>query len=583
MILVGEGFDQRCNSMEYRRISNPLFLYLNIPKKEPTINYFRTRLKLKHELIMNFPLPKHSPVLQEPDVHYFINYCLMGGATVMPLDIDIHDPMWPGYCNPSIMWDEQDQDFKLIVRNVNYVLHGSKDPVKNHSSWGPILYSIPYEDGRNLKTRNFLGSSKDPINEPWQMKLIETRKYTPQWEFQGQEDARIVRWDGKLYTTGVRRDDNKDGHGRMELMRISEKGAIEVSRLKVKALDENAYCEKNWMPIKDMPFHYVQMANPTVVVKTDPKTGKTEEVVRKDFRKGFVDERFDLLRGSSQVVRWGDYWITIVHTCELWLTASDRKFARYHHVFMVWDQDWNIVKMSPLFNFANFGVEFTCGLEFHDGKFYIPFALEDNFVFLAIVEEEVIRKFIDNDETVRFADQKVPLCAGVQQLPIYLRIFEPINDGVVDQKFLFHIGMWYYERKFLAAAYNVFTRSIETYDYTYPERFMAARCIADLGHRDSHEIAMWMNCIMHDERRPEAYMAAAMYYKYRGGLVEALYYAQKSMECRGMNPNAPMIYYSDQTFEKLYMDCLYESPYYETAIDYYDNLGIEHDVDRRVL
>ena len=78
-------------------------------------------------------------------------------------------------------------------------------------------------------------------------------------------------------------------------------------------------------------------------------------------------------------------------------------------------------------------------------------------------------------------------------------------------------------------------------------------------------------------------MAAAMYYKYRGGLVEALYYVQKAMGCRGMNPKAPMIYYSDQTFEKLYMDCLYESPYYETAIDYYDKLDIEHDVDRRVL
>lgn len=530
-----------------------------------------------------FPKPQNPIRLQEPDVHYFVNYCLLGGATVTPLDINIHDTMWPGYCNPSIMWDEYEQNFKLIVRNVNYVLHGSLDLVKNPGSWGPIFYSIPNEDGRNLKTRNFIGSSKDPINEPFQMKLIETRPYTPQWEFQGQEDARIVRWGGKLYTTGVRRDDNKTGMGRMELMRISENGSVEISRTKVKALDENSYCEKNWMPIKDLPFHYVQMTNPTVVVKTDPKTGKTDEVVRKEFRTGFVDEKFDLLRGSSQVIRWGDYWVALVHTCELWLTASNRKFGSYHHVFVVWDNDWNIVKMSPLFKFADYGVEFTCGLELHDGKFYIPFALGDNFVYLMIVEEEIIRKFIDNDESVKYADTKASLTACVKQFPEWLRVFEPLDDNIVSQQTLFSTGMWYYNHGFLAAAYNIFSHSIEKFDYTYPERFMEARCIADLGHRDSHEIGLWMHCIMHDERRPEAYMAAAQFYKYRGRFVESQYYAQKAYECFLNKGNKRMVYYDDNMFISMYYECLQESPYYEAAMKFKDEHSINHEVDRRIL
>lgn len=533
--------------------------------------------------MLPFPNPQKQITLQEPDIKYFVNYCLMGGASVVPMDINIHDSLWPGWCNPSIMWDEQDQNFKMIIRNVNYVLHGANDPIKNWSGWGPVLYSIPNEDGRNLKTQNYIGISKNPETDPWEFELIKTDAYKPIWEFQGEEDARIVRWDGKLYTTGVRRDDNKDGRGRMELMHLSENTHKEVTRVKVKALDENSYCEKNWMPIKDMPFHYVQLANPTVVVKTDPKTGKTEEVVRKERVEGMVDERFDLLRGSSQVVRWGDYWVTLVHTCELWFTASGRKFARYCHVFVLWDNDWNIVRISPLFSFANYNVEFTCGLEYHDGKFYIPFAIEDNFVFLMTVDEEVIRKFIFNDESVEYADKTPAIIFEDSNCPTHLNVFMPVTNDVknIAQSRLFNTGMWYFNKGFLAAAYCIFTHSAELFDYTYPERFMAARCIADLGHRDNHEISMWMQAIMHDPRRPEAYMAAAMYYKYRCGYIEALYFANMAME--RLDEQKGIVYYSHEGIKSLYQDCLWESQYYENAKEYYDQINKEHDDNKRIL
>lgn len=535
---------------------------------------------------MNTPA-KCSISLQEPDVKYFVNFCLMGGATVTPLDIDIHDPMWPGYCNPSIMWDEKDQNFKMIIRNVNYVLHGATDFTKNWSNWGPVYYSIPVEDGRNLKTQNFIGVNKDPSHEPWEFQLIKTNKYTPIWEFQGEEDARIIRWDNKLYTTGVRRDDNREGRGRMELMHLSENGFQEISRVKVGAVNENSYCEKNWMPIKDMPFHYVQLANPTVVVKTDPKTGKTYEVVHKDRVEGMIDENFDLLRGSSQVVRWGDYWIALVHTCEMWWTSSERKFAKYCHVFVVWDNDWNIIKMSPLFNFANYGVEFTCGLEYHDGKFYIPFAIEDNFVFLMIADENIIRNFIDNDESVKYADTKKNIQSLDKNYMKYLNIFVPPtptidNNGI--QENLYDVAMWYYERDFKAAAYCILTRSIELFNYTYAERFMAARCIADLGHRDNHEISMWMHTIMYDPNRPEAYMAAAMYHRYRGNHIEALYYARMAIsKLKNLNSSDKLIYYDWESIEYLYNKCLFDSQYFESAVEYLRNHGDSIEDSKRVL
>ena len=533
--------------------------------------------------MMPFPKSQNPISLQEPDVKYFVNYCLMGGATVTPMDIDIQDPMWPGWCNPSIMWDEQDHNFKMIIRNVNYVLHSANNFIKNWSGWGPVLYSIPNEDGHNLKTRNFIGISNDPETDPWKFKLIETDNYKPIWEFQGEEDARIIRWDGKLYTTGVRRDDNKDGRGRMELMHINDNTYREITRVKVNAINKDSYCEKNWMPIKDMPFHYVQLANPTVVVKTNPKTGKTEEVIHKERVNRLVDEKFDLLRGSSQVIRWGDYWMTLVHTCELWYTASGRKYARYCHVFVLWDNDWNIVKMSPLFSFANYNVEFTCGLEYHDGKFYIPFAIEDNFVFLMTVDEEIIRKFIFGDESINYADKKPALIFHNPICPEHLYVFAPVIDEFKNsiQENLWHTGMRYFNDKLYAAAYCIFTHSAELFDYTYPERFMAARSIANLGHRDNHEISMWMHTIMHDPHRPEAYMAAAMYYKYRGGLIEALYFANMAVE--RLDEQKEVLYYDRETIKELYQDCLWGSQYYENAKDLRKQIDEKYEDDRRIL
>lgn len=520
--------------------------------------------------------------LQEPQVKHFVNYCLLGGARIRKMDLHLNDPMWPGSCNPSIMYDKKTEKFKFIVRNVNYVMHGAQDSHKALSNWGPVLYSVPTEDGRNLKTRNFIGETANPMSDEWTFNMIHTTPYNPRWEFWGEEDARLIRWDEKLYTTGVRRDDNTDGRGRMELMRISEnmEHPQEISRLKVKGLgDDNTYCEKNWMPIMDLPFHYVQLSNPTVVVKTDPRTGVTQEVVRKEQRTGFIDENFDLLRGSSQVVRWRDHWITLVHTCELWFTANDRKFARYCHVFVEWDDDWNITRMSPLFSFADFNVEFTCGMAYKDGKFYIPFAIQDNFPFLMEVDENIIDKFIDNDETVAHS--------ATTSHPRMMAMTDEINalfDPNATQQELWDTGHMYFNEGLFAAAYCVFMKAAEKFNYTYGERFFAARSIANLGHRDAHEIGMWIQTIEHDPNRPEAYLAAAMFYYCRDKFIEARFFAQKGYEILQRDgKHNQLMYYSREDFDRMYYNCIMQTSDYPQAVKWYDEHNIEHNQNRRVL
>lgn len=523
--------------------------------------------------------------LKEPDIKYFVNYCLFGGARIYPLDAGVRDPMWPGYCNPSIFWDERDQNFKLILRNVNHVLHGVDKLVKSPSSWGPVLYSIPQEDGNALKTRNYIGISKDPENEPWDFHLIETKPYTPIWQFQGEEDARVVRWNDRLYATGVRRDDNTEGRGRMELMLLNEQTWKEQKRTKVESVNPGTYCEKNWMPINEIPFHYVQQANPTVVVKTDPVSGKTVEVVRKEKLPNLVDNSFDMLRGSSNVIRWNDYWMALVHTCELWYTENGRKYARYCHCFVVWDDDWNIIKVSPLFSFADYNIEFTCGLEYHNGKFYIPLALEDNFSYLLIVDEGTIDNFIFEKVDVKSFENAYHPEYHSHGVPSYMHIFNPEVSEDNKTK-LFETAIQYYNSGFFAASYDILVRSIEKYAGkfdVYNERFMAARSIADLGHRDNHEIGMWMHTIMENTSRPEAYIATAMYYYCRGGYMEALYWACMAMDNIDNLPENGGVYFNRDTIVTLYNRCLFQSPYYMNALEYMDEIGEHHNEKNRVL
>ena len=501
--------------------------------------------------------------LNEPEVKYFVNYCLLGGAEVIAIDTGIRDQMWPGQCNPSILWDDQRGEWLFLSRNVNYILHGSGDYTKSWTNWGPILYSIPQEDGRNLKTKNYIATVKDLMNDKMKFQLIETTPYTPQWEFQGEEDARLVRWNGKLYTTGVRRDDNIDGHGRMELMELTE-DFKEVSRLRVKSPnnDEN-YCEKNWMPILDMPFHYVQFTNPTIIYKIDPQTGDIEKVLEKPEITHSELSKYAPLRGSSQVIPYKNGHMALTHTCELWNTATGRKFARYNHVFIVWDEDWNIIHISPVFSFADYNIEFTCGLSYKDGFFYIPFALQDNFTFIVKVDENVLMKFIQGDSSIELAD-KVNFQFSLDS-PVYLNIFLPHPDKRgIDQTIIN-----YFNRGFLAASYCISARAFEQFDNTYFEHFYAARSVADSGHRDDHEIAMWMHCVREFSSYPETYFAIAMYHLCRSHAIEAFYWAERGMIIlqQRLSKGYQPIYYNIESMQTIYARCERETQLFEQVLE----------------
>ena len=129
---------------------------------------------------------------------------------------------------------------KLIVRILRYICfdlweNTSLIKQKYQSFWGPLAYLNPEDDAR-LKTINYLCVLNNDLSVKESYK-VDTKYFdkTPIWEFVGLEDARVVRWDDKLYYCGVRRDTKTNGEGRMELseIEITNNSAKEIRRSRI--------------------------------------------------------------------------------------------------------------------------------------------------------------------------------------------------------------------------------------------------------------------------------------------------------------------------------------------------------------
>lgn len=137
------------------------------------------------------------------------------------------------------------------------------------------------ENDRTLRTTNFYFELDSEMDIKVSHKVDTSElDVTPVWEFIGLEDARLVKWEDKLFMIGVRRDTKPNGEGRMELseIEVTSKGVKEINRIRIQSPDPKSYCEKNWMPILDMPYHMVKWTNPTEVVRLNIKDKVAETI-----------------------------------------------------------------------------------------------------------------------------------------------------------------------------------------------------------------------------------------------------------------------------------------------------------------
>lgn len=313
------------------------------------------------------------------------------GGSIHPLIIPSDLTGGTGLMNPSVI--VKDDKIIVIIRHVNYTFYHSEKKLFQHP-YGPLTYIHP-EDDVHLRTWNWYCV----LNENFEIAehhKIDTSKfdtYEPLWDFVGLEDARVFEWKGKMYLSGVRRDTTTNGVGRMELceIKVFPKEVKEIKRVRIEPpKDPNSYCEKNWMPILDKPYHYVKWTNPTEVVKVDPKNGSSKTVS--------VGNSIQLprdLRGGTQVLPWKDGYFAITHEVDLFKSEEGRKDAIYYHRFIVWDKKFNIIKCTAEFHFLDADVEFSIGMAEYGKDYLITFGFQDNAAYILKTSKDFIEKFID--------------------------------------------------------------------------------------------------------------------------------------------------------------------------------------------
>ena len=398
-----------------------------------------------------------------------------------------------GLTNPSILFI--DNSFLLNLRHVQYTLYHSEGNQKFQSLWGPLAYINP-EDDVTLRTTNYLcqlDSNTLAIDKAVKVNTSEL-DVEPLWEFIGLEDARIVDWNEHIYLTGVRRDTKSDGEGRMELSLITE-GAKETKRSRIEP-PVKAYCEKNWMPILDMPFHYVKWTSPTEVVKVDPKKGTSKTVSLVEQTITFPKD----IRGGSQVITVGDYRIALTHEVDLWFNKQGKKDAQYYHRFIVWDKDWKIVAKSEDFKFMTANIEFSCGLAFDGNDFIIPFGFQDSTAFILKLPIHTFESITDFNLGLKIKHES----KGVTPSKLESFILDPYNS---DKNF--DLGEFYFNQGHTASALAFYLRSAEyskNDDLTYESLLMVAKCLSIQGRRGTTEKGLWLNAVTFAPQRPEAYL-----------------------------------------------------------------------------
>jgi predicted GH43/DUF377 family glycosyl hydrolase/tetratricopeptide (TPR) repeat protein len=432
-------------------------------------------------------------------IHNLSKIALENGGSLVPLLIPSSLTQGTGLTNPSVY--NHNGKIYVNLRHVQYSLYQSDGDQLYQTAWGPLSYFNP-EDDLTLRTTNYLCELDRNTLNVLNYNKIDTSELDvkPIWEFIGLEDARIAVWDDNFYLTGVRRDTTTNGVGRMELSKIINNS--EVSRARIQP-PTDSYCEKNWMPILDLPYHYVKWTCPTEVVKVDPVKGTSETVTIVNQDTIFPRD----IRGGSQVISYRDMYIAVTHEVDLWKNSQGNKDAQYYHRFIVWDKDWKIVYSSDEFKFLNTRIEFSCGLALQENDLIITFGYQDTTAFALRLPCKLFESLVG---------------MGINTSPYYSNArstsytIESFAKEVGNASATFEMAKNYYTSGHFASAMTFYLKSAENSfnkNTVYSSLLMIPQCMEKLDKRKHAESIAYMNAISYAPERPEAYFLLSKYYE----------------------------------------------------------------------
>lgn len=295
--------------------------------------------------------------------------------------------------NPSVFIDSEG-DILVNVRATNYILVHSENKQRFPSRWGPLSYLHPEKDQR-LATENYVCRLNDDLEVINSTKVEMLELHKPIWEFHGLEDARLVQWNNQYFLIGVRRDTTPNGQGRMEYTHLEldkeNWTAKETKRVRIPAPGgDDSYCEKNWYPVLDAPYHFIKWTMPTELVYADPNSSLSQTLFTKETPPTPMDQR-----GSSHAIKWGSLYLTITHDVDLSKNYLKQKDGLYRHRIVLWDEQFNFVGMSPRsFSFLDGKIEFCVGAAKHGEDLLVSFSFQDNAAYVLRVPKVVVEDMI---------------------------------------------------------------------------------------------------------------------------------------------------------------------------------------------
>jgi hypothetical protein len=84
----------------------------------------------------------------------------------------------------------------------------------------------------------------------------------------------------------------------------------------------------------------------------------------------------------------------IVHETDYWRNKQNNKDARYTHRIIVFDDNWNIIHRTDIFDFMTGLIEFCCGIAEWKDKILITFSYSDNAAYLLEIPKDYFLKFV---------------------------------------------------------------------------------------------------------------------------------------------------------------------------------------------
>lgn len=196
------------------------------------------------------------------------------------------------------------------------------------------------------------------------------------YQVQGLEDARHFIFQNEIYMSCTSFEYGRDPKASMVLCHL-HKDTKEVDRI-VSLKYQEEKIQKNWVPfLYQDKFCFVYSYEPFILLEVDPLNGNCTEIMNKS------NPQYDLseLRGSAPPVWLPDLKQYLIMTHEV-VFCETRK---YIHRFTLWDEDFNLLKISEPFYFNHLFIEFSLSVIYNPEtqSLTIPFSHMDNSTQMA--------------------------------------------------------------------------------------------------------------------------------------------------------------------------------------------------------